>query len=70
MLALFGINNSQQRVKKSANYQRFAEDIYNELVCLERWDKVCSSSLGEVPRIDDCEKSEVARENCQTTIQV
>lgn len=69
MLALFGINNSQRRVKKSVTYQMFAKAIYNELVCMERWDKVCTSLLGEVPRIDDCEKSEVARENCQTTIQ-
>lgn len=45
------------------------ECIYNELVCMERWDKVCTRLLGEVSRIGDCEKSEVARENCQTTIQ-
>lgn len=69
MLALFGINNSQQRVKKSVTYQMFAKAIYNELVCMGRWDKVCASLLGEVLRIDDCGKSEVARENCQTTIQ-
>lgn len=43
----------------------FAEDLHNELVCMERWDKVYTSLLGEVLGIDDCEKSAVAKENSQ-----
>ena len=73
MLALFGINYSQWKVKKSVTFQMLAEDLYYVLVSTiqEADDKVGLDGqqfIGEVSRVEDGEKSEVARENCQTTM--